>query len=201
MFLEVAPLIEVSAAELAEIKKGWRPGHAYIPATAKQRMVADLDRVMTVEKGSVATWQRGDGCHSDQEGRDFAAALARKRARPAFPDQFGQMTKKLRDKVRNAHDKQTAEGTMLRTLREIRVRAAPSWNASKIDLTIYFIKSDRSDPATAAEWNAQVIQWLSLVSLIPPFDSLVPMVGTLDDLLARDIVESDSFDLDHLSPS
>jgi len=53
-FVEVSPLVEVSAEELQQIRRARRPRYAFIPATAARCLVADLDRVMTVEKSIVA---------------------------------------------------------------------------------------------------------------------------------------------------
>ena len=87
-FLEVAPLVEVSAQVAHEIERGRRPVYAIIPALRTRRLVADLDRTMTVAKAVVAQWVRMVGCRTDAEARRFALALVRKRARVAFPDDF-----------------------------------------------------------------------------------------------------------------
>jgi hypothetical protein len=71
-FVEVAPLIEVTADELNDIRRLKRPAFAYVPATAAVRLVADLDRTMTVEKSLVADWTRVPGWDTDSELRDFA---------------------------------------------------------------------------------------------------------------------------------
>jgi hypothetical protein len=49
-FIEVVPLVEVDEPSLREVQKGRRPQYAYIPGAAGLKLVADLDRVMTVEK-------------------------------------------------------------------------------------------------------------------------------------------------------
>ncbi len=53
-FIEVSPLFEVDQQRLLEIQKARRPQYAYIPGVAERNLVADLDRVMTVEKAVVA---------------------------------------------------------------------------------------------------------------------------------------------------
>ncbi len=55
---EVAPLVEVDDPGLREVERGDRPQFAFVPALAGRRLVADLDRVMTVEKAVVAGWSR-----------------------------------------------------------------------------------------------------------------------------------------------
>ncbi len=49
----------------------------YISATAAHGLVADLDRVMTVEKAVVANWTRIHGRQTDAESREFARALTK----------------------------------------------------------------------------------------------------------------------------
>lgn len=57
-FVEVSPLVEVDDRVLREIERGRRPNYGFIPGVAPRRLVADLDRVMTVEKAVVAAWAR-----------------------------------------------------------------------------------------------------------------------------------------------
>ena len=57
-FVEVCPLVEVEDSTLHEIQRGRRPNYAFIPGVAERSLVADLDRVMTVEKSVVETWDR-----------------------------------------------------------------------------------------------------------------------------------------------
>ena len=60
-FVEVAPLVEVDEVWIEEIRRLKRPGFAYIPNISDERLVADLDRVMTVEKALAARWTRIPG--------------------------------------------------------------------------------------------------------------------------------------------
>jgi hypothetical protein len=50
-FVEVCPLVEVSEAELGKIARCYLPQYLLVPGVADQRLVVDLDRSMTVEKG------------------------------------------------------------------------------------------------------------------------------------------------------
>lgn len=125
-FIEVVPLVEVDEPSLREVQKSRRPQYAYIPGAAGLKLVADLDRVMTVEKPVLAEWERQSGCFNDEEIRALGQALARKRARFAFPDDFNEFAKKLQKRLKEKHDKQSDEGEALRALREIRVSAEPS---------------------------------------------------------------------------
>jgi hypothetical protein len=142
-FVEVAPLVEVTEETAHEIERGHRPNYAIVPSLRSRRLVADLDRVMTVEKSIVATWTRTPGCTSDDEIRKFGSALARKRVRFAFPDDFNALVRKLQSRIEEKHDKLSDEGRALRALREIRVTGSPSWeNADSVDVFFWFVRND-----------------------------------------------------------
>lgn len=87
--------MHVSPEILRQIERGRRPAYAFLPQLADRHLVVDLDRIMTVEKAMVLSWTRAPGCATDVEARAFAQALARKRARFAFPDDFTFWVKKL----------------------------------------------------------------------------------------------------------
>ncbi|WP_428277729.1 hypothetical protein [Candidatus Palauibacter sp.] len=179
-FAEVSPLVEVNDRVLREIERGRRPDYGFIPGVADQRLVADLDRVMTVEKAVVAAWEQIDGCQTEEDARRLSLALARKRSRTAFPDDFVEFARPLMDRMSERHDRQSDEGRVLRSLREVRVRAAPSWDETE-DAEHCLTALPQAQPAPGR------------------FVRVDGVVLTLDDLTARDYVESDPLDLDHLS--
>ena len=108
-YVQVAPLVEVEESSLQEIQRCRRPQYAFLPGAKDYRLVADLDRVMTIEKTIVAGWIRQLGCNDDQEIRVFARALARKRMRFAFPDDFTLWANKLQQRFREKHSKRSLE--------------------------------------------------------------------------------------------
>ena len=98
------------------------------------------------------------------------------------------------------HNRQTDEGAHLRTLREIRVRAAPSWDEGKVQLGWWFVKE--ADPADVqADWPTFLDQWLALFDQTGRFRLDLPIACRLEDMTARDYVESNHLDLDRLSVS
>lgn len=198
-FIEVVPLVEVDQQQVSEIQKARRPQYAYIPGVARLNLVADLDRVMTVEKAVVAEWKRQQGCRTDEEIRTLGQALARKRVRFAFPDDFIKFVSKLQDRIKKKHNKSSNEGDALRALREIRVRASPSWNDSNIELMFWFIRDEKQVDFQGLEWNQLLEQWLKLIPESGRFQEVHGLVVTLEDITAKDYVESDPLDLDHLS--
>ena len=197
-FVEVAPLVEVDESVVEEIRRLKRPAFAYVPTTVGDRLVADLDRTMTVEKALIAGWTRIPGWQTDDDLRDFARALARKRSRFAFPDDFVAAARSLQQHLIDKHSRQTDEGAHVRALREIRVRAAPSWDASELQLSWWFIKD--ADPVDVqVDWPALLDQWLALFDQTGRFRLDPPIACRLEDMTARDYVESDHLDLDRLS--
>lgn len=198
-FAQVVPLVEVSQTVLHEVQRGRRPSYAYVPGIADQSLVAALERVMTVEKAVVAQWQRVSGCRNDAETRVLAQALARILVRFAFPDDFVEFADTLQRRLQDRHDRQSDEGRALRTLHEIRVHASPSWDAEAVALMFLFIRSDEARSFEERTWDDLLASWLNLVPPARRFSSVYGQVITLDDLTAREYVESDRLDLDHLT--
>lgn len=198
-FVEVCPLVIVDERILAEASRGQRPNLAFIPAVALRFMVANLDSVMTVEKSVVATWQRTIGWQKEAEGRSFAEALSRKRARFAFPNDFNEMVSTLRSRMVGKHDKNSPEGRALRSLREIRVMASSDWNDDKVDLHFWFLRENTVTLFEDMAWDELLSGWLRLVPSAGRFVNVGGVVTTLSRLTAEEYVQSDPLDLEYLS--
>lgn len=196
-YVSVSPLAEVHESDLVVIRKGYRPQFAPIPALTAKKLVADLDRVMTVDKHVVAAWPRTKGCANDNEVRDFAKAVARKHGRFAFPDDFNEFVGNLGSRIKEKHGKESAEGKALKALAEIRVRAAPSWDAGEVELMFWFI----AKPEDAAEVRKSGIlpSWETRIVPKGRFRHVLSQIATYQELTAEDYLESDRLDLDHLS--
>lgn len=200
-FVEVVPLVEVNKQLLLEIQKARRPQFAYISGVAELNLVADLDRVMTVEKAVVAQWERKQGCFNDEEIRALGLALSKKRARFAFPDDFVGFVNKLQNRLKDKHTKNSDEGSALRALREIRVKASPSWNESQVELMFWFIRDPEQLDWNGSQWRDLLKKWLELIPESGRFNIVEGSVVTLEDLTAKDYTESDPLDLNNLSIS
>jgi hypothetical protein len=198
-FVDVAPLIRVSAEWLSDIRRLRRPAFAYVPGTAADQLVADLDRIMTVEKVLVADWTRVSGWETDSDLRDFALALSRKTSRFAFPNDFNSATRQLQERFTKKHDRKSDEGAHLRALTEIRVRAAPSWDSERVQLSWWFIKDADPNEVDEVDWPGWADKWIKLFADTGRFNLDPPTVCRLEDMTARDYVESNRLDLDSLS--
>jgi hypothetical protein len=198
-YIEVAPLVRVSEDDLHQVKRGRRPAQASLPTLEKNKLVVDLDRVMTVEKSIVASWNRTPGFARDADGRAFSLALARKRARVAFPDDFVAFATPLMRRMTSKHGKQSDEGRALRALREIRVRAEPSWDADHVKLVFWFIRNKDEATFENQSWDRFLDDWKKRIQPSGRFVDVQAVVQALDDLTAREYVESDPLDLDYLT--
>ena len=198
-FVEISPLVEVDEGTFREVERARRPRFARVSAIATRRLVADLDRVMTVEKSILAGWTRTPGWATDQEAREFSTALARKRVRFAFPDDFNVLAKKLQARISEKHDKDTLEGRALRNLQEIRVHASPQWDAARVELLFWFVRSSDAVDFEGSSWSVLLDAWYKLLPASGRFVSIEAQVVAFDDITARDYVESDPLDLSNLS--
>ncbi|MBD2569879.1 hypothetical protein H6G59_18660 [Anabaena lutea FACHB-196] len=198
-FVEVMPLVEVPQEQLNEIQRCRRPRYAFIPGAGEYCLVADLDRVMTLEKSVITRWDRKRGCLSDQDIRELGKALARKRMRFAFPDDFINLVAQLTDQFKKKHNKNSTEGAALRALCEIRVQALPSWDAPDVEIMFWFIRDEEQLDFQGTGWNEQMTKWLNLVPKSDRFKSVNGQVITFEDITAKEYIQSDPLDLDHLS--
>lgn len=138
-FVEVCPLKKVEANVATAAWHGEEIGYAALP-WLDPTAVADLSRVMTIEKGMLAGMTKMAGWSSDEEIRNFQACVARRYQRFAFPDDFNRGMAKFRDKVKSRHGKPTsADGRQLARVKQIRVEAIPSWQEETFDVEFYFI--------------------------------------------------------------
>jgi hypothetical protein len=183
-----------------EIRKGLRPRFACIPGVADRGVVADLDQLMTIEKPVLASWPRVQGCQTDDEQRALAAAISRKFARFAFPDDFVATSRKLVDAIRHKHGRpESDEGRALRALREIRVAAMPDWNAASVHLHFFFIRRDNQNGVFQYLWADWLTKWLGLILPSGRYVSVEGLVLPLSRMRADEYIASDQLDLDHLS--
>ncbi len=84
-------------------------------------------------------------------------------------------------------------------MREIRVRASPSWNDSQVELMFWFIREEEQNQFKGTGWDQLLETWLQLIPESGRFQKVDGLVVALEDMTAKDYVESDPLDLDHLS--
>jgi len=197
-FVEVAPLVSLDRQRIAEVRGLRLRRYAFVPGVEGDDLVADLGRVMSVDKTLLAALPRTVGCRSDEERRRFASAVAQKYSRFAFPDDFVEIVSPLRKRLILRSGKQSAEGKAVTALYQVRVRAAESWNETRIETYFWFLW-DETDPSTEGiDWPKWCDEWLRLIKPSDKYEVMGSAAG-LEDLTAREYIESDALDLDHLS--
>jgi hypothetical protein len=196
-YVQLAPLREVTLEELGQTQRCERPMWAYLPALADKRLIADLDRAITVEKAVLVPLERLSALRDDAEQAAFGRALARNRDRFAFPDLFNKAMRDFQKRMKKRAGKDSDEGRHVDCLREIRVAASPSWEAEKVSITIWLIK--HSDPPNQ-QWTHWIDDWSKLIDQTGVYAMDGPVqVRFLDDMHASEYVASQPLDLDHLS--
>lgn len=198
-YVVVAPLVHEPDDNLFTlIKCGMSLARAYVPSLEQDRLVIALDQASTIEKGVLARVERVQGCATDDERRNLARSIERRFGRFAFPDDFYPVLKRFRNRVVDKYDRQTEEGRFLRSLREIRVRASPNWDAEDVELDFFFVL----DSATRLGADAPVEIPQSLKDRLQEqgrYSSIGCFLVELESWPAVDYVESDALDLDGLS--
>lgn len=199
-FVQVAPLIRLEDPIQREAAAGWRPRYAPVPNLGADAF-ADLDRIVTIEKTILVTCEQVPGWESDAEIRRFSKSVGRKFSRFAFPDDLAEALRPLVKRIREKHKKESEEGRALRLVKEIRIVADPHWAASEIDIFLTFAPDTQEEEAQLppAKWDELLAKWLELCSPTGVVHEIDGEILSLEELTAREYIESDALDLDHLS--
>lgn len=197
----VAPLTKVTDELWKATKRGMRPRYATVPALAADEIVADLGRAFTITKQLLANLRRTPGFTDEVDAGRFALAIERMFGRFAFPDGFNETVRRLRDRIFRTHSNPHSKtGAVYKSVREIRVKAAPSWDHPDAEIAFIFVLEDDLKPDVQdirSELDSEVtrmtlpgnLRWSN-----PRF-----VIDSLDSLSARDIIESQPLDLQIVS--
>jgi hypothetical protein len=199
-FIQIAALQKVDETFAKEVRRGFRPGFAFVPALTDPPLVANLDLLMTVEKSvliALPLENRVRGVRNDAEARAFAECLSRRFARFAFPDDFVAAVGQLQERIKKKHARDTPEGRTYRSLREIRVSAQPSWNAENPLIEFLFVLEhpNELDQSVDDEIGKLMDRFVPTGVFQQPRHRIV----TLQDMSAALYLSTDRLDLDHLS--
>lgn len=136
--VQVAPLVRLSGDNSRAARDGKRSQYAHLPQLGDD-WFADLDHVSTVSKAALASRRLGPGVASDKDARRFAAAIARRFGRFAFPDDVSDAMKSLRDLVQSRATKSESPfGKILHEVLELRAESR-AWTAAASDVTLIFV--------------------------------------------------------------
>jgi hypothetical protein len=200
-FVLVAPVVTLDGAPAEEALRGMRPRFVHVPGYGDHSF-ADLDHVTTLEKSVLVALDRTPGTRSDAEIRQFGLRVGRKHSRFAFPDDLAVSLRGLVARVRDKHDRASAEGRALNILEEIRAVGIPDWGADALEVFLIFApptREEADEALSADEWEDLVASWLRRTEPFGVVRSIDGAVIPLDELTAREYLDSDALDLDYLS--
>ncbi len=148
-------------------------------------------------------WKRKQGFADPAKAVEFARSLERCFGRFAFPDDFNRSISPLLNKLKDGYGRENAEmGRVARSLAEIRVRPSAAWDTEEVRVRFYLIlKPEDQRQASLEEINSAFekilakLKWQGSLSIDDPSLQL----GTYDDFLARDYIESVALDINALS--
>lgn len=145
-YAQVSPVVRLDGDSLKNAQARRSPRYAAVPGYAQDAFV-DLDHCTTIEKSVLAGSDHIRGCPDDEVLRAFGLAVARHRARFAFPREVDTAMASLKKRMVNRADKDSPEGRRVDEVLEIRAAATPQWDHPDgyiIELT--FIVEERHLP-------------------------------------------------------
>lgn len=198
----VCPLVKADPARVTEIERGGVPRLALVE-NAPEGLVAEIARSLTISKDLLASWQRNQGFTDPGKAVEFARSLERCFGRFAFPDDFNRSISPLLKKLKDGYGKERAEvGRVARSVAELRVRPSAAWDTGDVRVRFLVIlkpeaqrEAQLGEISSAFEAILSTLPWQGGFQLDEPFLHL----GTYDDFLARDYIESVALDINALS--
>ena len=200
-FLLLSPVVRLEEPHAGAARRGTSPRFIPVPGLGNNYF-ANLDTVVTAEKSVLLNLEPKRGLLNELWQRRFGDGVARVFSRFAFPDHLSIALRGLVNRVKSKHDRNSPEGRALRALEEIRVTGSPSWNAQEIHVFISFSPSTReeaNDAMSDEEWKRIIGEWLDRAKTHGVIRSVRGAMVPLDELTARDYIDSDPLDLDYLS--
>lgn len=208
-YVQVAPISvltpEKRASAMAEIKRWKSTRYLYLPALEQDGMVAELDRIFTLEKGVLDAWRerRIHCCRTEKESLLMSQNVRRYYSRPALPNAFCEGILGLQDLFEKKHDKKPSggkgfhPGDCLRNLEMVLVKASPRWEAyDKVEFTL--VQGINADDIPLADWESLKHECASRVAL-PPGVRVTWNFIPYGALPARQYRESVEMDFEFLS--
>lgn len=198
----VCPLVKVDSFRVTEIERGGVPRFALIE-NAPEGFIAELSRPLTISKDLLASWRVNKGFTDPAQAVEFARSLERCFGRFAFPDDFNRSISPLLKKLKDGYGKVKAEmGRVARSVAELRVRPSAAWDTEGVRVRFLLIlKPEEQREAQITEISAAFEEIISSLLWQGGFriDDPSLQLGTYDDFIARDYIESVALDINALS--
>lgn len=199
-FVEVSPLVTLpNDDQFHAVKSGSSPRFAIIENLMPEKIVADLDRTMTVEKPVLEQWTQSQGFTTPLSRKKFAECLARKRMRPAFPNEFNAYMEPLRKQIIKKHGNDSPDGKAMAEIEEIRVLPEPDWEAQNVKIKLLFLLSKKTSQAHKTQIDTLIQNWLTKLDKTNKKYTIYPRLDYYSNFSAEDYFLSDRLDYDYLS--
>jgi hypothetical protein len=202
-YVSVCPLVKFDVGKVNDLEKGLVPRYFLLP-NAGMGVAVDFSRIMSVSKSLLLTWQRELGCAGERDQLEFARALERFFGRFAFPDSFNNSLRSLRKAIYGKYGKTSDFGSVLKSIRELRVLPHASWSeTTSIPITFIIVLDDEDirlvkDRGTI---GSAVKSKIDAIKFEAPFclhkDAVY--LASLSDLTAAEYLNSYPLDLNSLS--
>lgn len=179
----VGPLVSLDPTRgLSRMRRGDNPRYVHVPAAGESKFV-DLTRIAAIPSQWLGDVELKKGLQDIDEQRRFAHSVGRWFSRYPFPDALHESLRPLLESIKKKHDKEESpEGQAFDLIRQVRVRASPSWEAPKYSISVILIL-DHLQLAPIGEGDQNIETWAAEQS-----DTTVlakRLLGT-DDPRARD---------------
>lgn len=199
-YVHVAPVVELGDSDARMATKNWMPRYAPLPA--RPGSFADLSRILAVPRSALILDTLVPTLYTDSEERAFAAAVARRFSRFAFPAGFNEVISKLRTRLRDKVGKTDMVGVLIDEMICLRVAANPGWSAEVVELQFLivfhsdFISRRR---LRATEVHRVVGEWERLLSPSERFRPVRLTADTADQVTLEDYFNTVEVDLGSVS--
>lgn len=194
--VQIAAVLSVPEAKWEAVAKFHQPRYAALAKFDDLFYVADLDVVITIAKEALRPFTPIRGCPAPADQANFAYALARHRARAAFPDKCTIGLSKLRQWVRDKWKTTGEIGDFLKALEQMRLWADDLEDPKEAQ--ILCVLDAEPDPQIRAKWVEAVIP--KIVELVADWCAICSVsIQTLEELTVADYRRYQRLDFDSFS--
>jgi hypothetical protein len=199
----VAVVERVDKEELFACKKGISPRYLFLPTLEQDSQVANLDRIMTIEKAAllrIDVSKKMSAFSGEVEAQTLSESIARKFGRFAFPNEFNDAVSKFRSFINDKHNKDSTNGKTLQSIREIRVASSLGWANPKSELEFLFLFEDENlITKECKKFVSDLMQKFLINKAFPKIPAF--RCTTYEDVTADAYRKSQVLDLNYLSNS
>ncbi len=158
----VAPVIELDASTMKQVRKGKKPLHVEVGSSHDR--VADIERMVSLPRAALAEAVVAEHSVDERSGEDadrLSARIGRALYRYAFPDEVHDALRKFNRKITDGYGKETAFAKVLGMVDEMRI-SCPNWGLPGRALRIHAIVPGKLLPPadmvpTGWEWSDQTV--------------------------------------------